>query len=349
MDPVHGLRFDQSGLDLEGLEAMPGLVNAHDHLEFALFPRLGRGPYRNATEWARDIYRPGESPIREHLAVPKALRLIWGGLRNLLAGVTTVCHHNPWHPVFDEDFPVRIVRRFGWAHSFEFSGDVLERLSATTPDEPFILHLGEGTDAASAQELHRLHAVGGLSQRTVLVHAVGLDEPGWELVRKCGASVVLCPRSNCFTLGATVDPARLLQMGIPVALATDSSLTSEGDLLDEIQFVRRNGELAPKAVRDMVTRSPRGILGLGDQEEDWVAAPGFGAPPELVVVQGEIRLIGPRLAAQLRPEWSGRFWPLRVEGRDPVWTPFDVPALIQGTRAALGGAEFSLAGRRVLV
>jgi len=29
-------------LDLEGLQVLPGLINAHDHLEFALFPRLGQ-------------------------------------------------------------------------------------------------------------------------------------------------------------------------------------------------------------------------------------------------------------------------------------------------------------------
>ena len=62
-----------SGSDLDSATScMPGLINAHDHLEFNLFPRLGRGPYPNAGEWARDIYHPDRSPIREQLRVPKA-------------------------------------------------------------------------------------------------------------------------------------------------------------------------------------------------------------------------------------------------------------------------------------
>src|SRR6185437_13795447 len=81
-------RFDASAdqeFDLRGLLLLPGLTNAHDHLEFNLFPQLGHGCYTNAGDWAADIYRPSQSPVREHLAVPKPVRLYWGGLRNLLS------------------------------------------------------------------------------------------------------------------------------------------------------------------------------------------------------------------------------------------------------------------------
>jgi cytosine/adenosine deaminase-related metal-dependent hydrolase len=105
---------EEPELNLDDYLILPGLINCHDHLEFNLFPRLGRGPYPNSKAWADDIYHPDRSPLKEHLAVPKAVRLVWGGLKNLLSGVTTVAHHNPYDAsVFDNRFPVRVVKRFG--------------------------------------------------------------------------------------------------------------------------------------------------------------------------------------------------------------------------------------------
>ena len=217
-------------LDLDGLQVLPGLINAHDHLEFALFPRLGQRRYTNATEWARDIYHPDKSPVREHLQVPKTLRLLWGGLRNLVSGATTVCHHNPYDTAFDDDFPVRVVKNQGWAHSLAFQANLRECFDATPPGGLFFIHAGEGTDDEAARQIFELHDLGMLNANTVLIHAVGFKEEGWRLIRESGASVVWCPRSNCFTLGRTLSPD-VIASGVPITLGTDSPLTAEGDFL----------------------------------------------------------------------------------------------------------------------
>lgn len=325
------MRIDGLDLDLTGLHILPGLVNAHDHLEFALFPRLGRRTYANATEWANDIHRPEASPVREHLGVPKRVRLLWGGLRNLLAGVTLVCHHNPWHPVFDNGFPVRVLRRFSWAHSLAFSPDIQRRVAAS----PFIVHAGEGSDASSAREVFELDRMRLLGPGTVVVHAAGFDDAGWELMRRCGASVVWCPRSNLFTLGRTLDARRLAAMGLPFALATDSALTAEGDLLDEIAFAGAPPEwTGANAHRVLRTRADEG---------DFIAVREFGAPPELVCVSGRLQLIGERILRRRPQGWSL----LHVEGRPPAWVRLDVRTLVAQSREALGQNTLRLAGREV--
>ena len=194
-------------LDLSRHMLLPGLINAHDHLEFNLFPQLGHGPYANATEWARDIYHPELSPIREHLRVPQSVRLWWGALKNLLSGVTTVCHHNPHEPeVFSSHFPVRVVRRFSWAHSLDFSPDLEERFRRAPKTAPFVVHCGEGTDHNAQSEVHKLDALGALDHRTAIVHGVALTEEGLALMRRRRSALIWCPTSNLTTLGRTVPP-----------------------------------------------------------------------------------------------------------------------------------------------
>jgi aminodeoxyfutalosine deaminase len=65
-----------------------------------------------------------------------------------------------------------------------------------------------------------------LGPRSLVVHAVDLDDEDRALLARSGATVALCPRSNLHIGGRLPDLPRLFASGIPLAVGTDSLASS---------------------------------------------------------------------------------------------------------------------------
>ena len=284
-------------IDLAGAFVLPGLINAHDHLELNHYGRQkGRDQYRNASEWIGDMANriAGDPDIRAGQRHPLSARLFIGALKNVLAGVTTIAHHNPFYRELRARLPVRVLRRYGWAHSFllerspagargELGGDIARRFRSTPASAPFMVHLAEGIDDEARDELARLDALGCLAKNTLLIHGVAIDDEANRRVTATGAGVVWCPSSNDFLFRRTAPVRAWLDAGpdrrVSVALGTDSRLTGTRDLLDELRAARAAVRVEAQELLTMVTTSAARLLRLPGATGLTV-----GAPADLIVI-----------------------------------------------------------------
>jgi hypothetical protein len=176
-----------------------------------------------------------------------------------MSGVTSVVHHDTWNPMFEDDFPIRVAR-VRVAHSLGFDPGLGEAESGD-PDLPLCVHLAEGTTREMADEVFTLDRRGHLDERLIAVHAIGVDAAGTARLVAAGAAVIWCPTSNEFLFGRTVSP-ELLRSGVDVLLGSDSLLTAEGTLLDELRAARRLGLVDDATLLDAVGRTAARRLGL---------------------------------------------------------------------------------------
>jgi cytosine/adenosine deaminase-related metal-dependent hydrolase/ubiquinone/menaquinone biosynthesis C-methylase UbiE len=352
-------------IDLPGYLLLPGLINSHDHLEFGLFPNLGAGPYQNSTEWAKEIHRTCAAVIARHRKVPKPVRLWWGAIRNLISGVTTVCHHNPLsRELLADDFPVRVLSRFGWAHSLAMDPHLLHNFDHTPPTLPFILHAAEGVDAKSAQEIFDLDRMQVLDDRTVLVHGLALNRKAMALINQRRAALVVCPTSNQFLFNSAPS-STLIKTLNSVVLGSDSPMTSAGDLLDEISFARDEIGVDVNSLYEMVTTQSASVLRLRNGEgrlrpgsvADLIAVHDKGLTPaqtvaqltfdqvELAVLCGRVQLASASVYERLPDSLKAGLQPLVVEGH-LRWLRASVDDLLAQARKSIG-RDLRLGGKKV--
>lgn len=277
-------------VDLQGDRLLPGLINAHDHLQLnsLRYPQTGTR-YRHVREWMADINarRQTDPEFESSIAAARDERLLIGGLKNLLSGVTTVAHHDPLYPFLSNAlFPTGVVGRFGWSHSLYVDGEaaVLEACRATPAEWPWIIHAAEGVDDEASQEFERLDALGCLRPNTLLVHGVALDQGQRSRLVRAASGLIWCPSSNLRLFGKTAQIAGLIEHG-RVALGTDSRISGGRDLLEELRLAARVGELDDRTLQALVTRDNARLLRLADRGELRV-----GARADLLVLPAESRL-----------------------------------------------------------
>jgi cytosine/adenosine deaminase-related metal-dependent hydrolase len=342
-------------VDLKGDRLLPGLINAHDHLQLNSLPCLEFSKhYHHVREWIADINgrRRSDPSFEASVAVPRDERLLIGGMKNLLSGVTTVAHHDPLYALLSAaDFPTGVVAEFGWSHSLYIDGEEQVRSSyERTPLQwPWIIHAAEGLDETAASEFDRLEALGCIGPNTLIVHGVALDQVRRARLDRANAGLIWCPSSNRRLFGKTADIADLLERG-RVALGTDSRLSGARDLLEELRLVGEVSGLEEHTLESLVTRdnarllrlSDRGSLQVGSRADLLILPPrarlSCTAREEirLVLLNGIVRYGDQDYAEIMAP--ASHWVEVHVDGK-PKILERGVAALLRHSRASENGLE----------
>lgn len=255
-------------INMEGLTAFPGFINSHDHLDFNLYPRLGNGPYPNYTAWGKDIHLKHRDLIDTIQKIPVSLRTQWGVYKNLLNGCTTVVDHGKEHKAPDEW--IHVYRNTHSLHSVAFEKKWKRKLNLPFQrKKPYVIHAGEGTDELARSEAGKINRANYLRKKIVAVHAVSMETTearGFQ-------GIVWCPSSNDFMFGITA-PVHQLKQYTRIVLGTDSTLTADWALKEQLQTALNTGMVQLPELIGMLSTEPAALWGLQHKGK---IAPGYDA------------------------------------------------------------------------
>lgn len=334
-------------IEFEHAIAFPGLINSHDHLDFNLFPQTGNRIYNNYAEWGKDIQRQNKEAINDVLKIPQHLRIQWGLYKNLLNGITTVVNHGAKLKITDHF--ITVLQDNYSLHSIQFEKHWQLKLNNFfAKKQPYVIHVGEGTDEMAHKEITTLIKTNFLNKNLFTVHGVAMDEEQ----AKSFKALIWCPDSNFFLLNATAD-IKSLKTKTWILFGTDSTLTADWNLWNHLRLARKTAMMNDSELFNSLTKTPSvawkqdhsGMISVNKSADIVIAKPidgeGFDAfyslnpiNIQLVLHGGKIRLFDEEIKDQLivYPFPISQFSKINVDG-NWKYVYGDVPQLIREVKS----------------
>ncbi|MBX3186009.1 MAG: amidohydrolase family protein [Labilithrix sp.] len=294
-------------IDTKGVIA-PGLIDTHNHILFDIFDDSDWLPskvYVNHNEW------PNEPRYQAMLDVKQCLENAsqgkptwcpatyegagnlkcemdkWGELKAMIAGTTSVvalagttsaCFSSLARTIdalqngLGQDkiqtsalFPPSRTAADGVCNNF-----------ATMRTDAYLIHCGEGTNAAALGELARLGTVTTnasclYAPQTVITHGTAFTAAEFATMASAGMKLTWSPKSNVALYGTTTNIPAALDANLLVTLAPDWSMGGSQNLLDEMRFADAwddahfGNRLAAKDIVTMTTKNAAAALALGNR------------------------------------------------------------------------------------
>ena len=138
-----------------------------------------------------------------------------------------------------------------------------------------------------------LNRLGFLDRHSLCVHVVHISDEEIHLLKRSGAGVCMCPRSNLFIGNGLPPVAHLLEAGIPCGLGTDSLASNDDlNLFREMAVLVDQCGIRPDTVLVMATLNGARNLGMAglygslEKGKRWLAIRVAATDSEAIVVAG---------------------------------------------------------------
>lgn len=278
----------------------PGMVDIHNHPEWASLPRMyiPQHVFSRRYEWRR-----WEDYKRFTAAKPKdsCLNTALAEVRAALGGTTAMqgshrteeCQHGmvrnlfgAAHDLGGDEPPLEVC------YQLDIAGDD-GRPVARCKDAPFVhLHVGEGIDRFSQLEFALAEYAGYNRKGLVAINTLSLSTYDMGRLSAAGGGIVWSPRNGIHFYRHTADVLTARNLGVPLALSPDWSITGGVSLLSELKCADQlnerflGGALSDQELVMMVTRWPAEMVGLASEARTRIGGLVAGAQADFIVVAG---------------------------------------------------------------
>ena len=306
------VKREEIKIEFQNAIAFPGLINSHDHLDFNLFPQIGNRIYNNYTEWGKDIHCQNKEAINEVLKIPQSLTIQWGLYKNMLNGITTVVNHG--EKIHIPDPFITVLQDNHSLHSVQFEKNwELKLNNPFVKKRPYVIHVGEGTDEMTHEEINTLIKRNFFNKSLFAVHGVAMNAEQAENFD----ALIWCPASNYFLLNKTAD-IKNLKTKTSILFGTDSTLTASWNLWEHLRMARETEMMTDEELFQTLTKNPAekwrqkniGSISINNDADVVIAKShgnkGFDAfysinPEDILLVlhRGDVRLFDGEIKDQL--------------------------------------------------
>lgn len=272
----------------------PGLINAHDHMTFTERPpAIHTERYEHRHDWRRG--QNGHTRIPSGSNRSRNKGILWGELRQLIAGATSVngsgaagglMRNLDVNGAVQEglDVPSSEYSTFPLGDSngtrremgCDYGGLDSPMDSAIRNAGSYTPHIAEGIGLDARNEFICLSRGenGGedvVFEKTALIHGIGLLPIDYAVMAADRAKLIWSPRSNIDLYGHTAQVTVASHLGVRIALGTDWAISGSMSVLRELACADRlNSEnygsfFDDRELIDMATVNGAAALGVEDK------------------------------------------------------------------------------------